>query len=326
MENSLKPNEKKLNSAKSRLIPFTIAGVVCFGIAFGLGAGSWYLLGTSRRFSPEKDTITIQPGNQNSAAENYILAGNSAENSNPAVNSAPPAASVSAPAVEIKKAPAGEIAVSGGIVELGGDETKLPASRLSVEPFAIGETEVTNAQYAEFVAETKYEAPVGWTNNRFPTGSADEPVVGVSWAAANAYCQWLSKKLDAIVRLPSEAEWELAARGNTGFKYPWGNEWNDEAAESVEKNGRVRPVKSFPKGRAPSGAYDMVGNVWEWTGDSLMDESGNPVLREKTKQRVIKGGSAKEKRDKYLFVKARIGMPEDMKFELLGFRYVIIRQ
>jgi len=321
LENSSKPTEKKSNSTESRLIPFTIAGIFCFGIAFVLGAGSWYLLGTNHRLSPEKDTATIQTGNQNVAVENTAI-----ENSNVVVSSAPTASPVAAPTVEIKKAPAGEIAIDGGVVELGGNETKLPASRLSVEPFAIGETEVTNAQYAEFVEETKYKAPIGWKDNKFSTGSAEEPVVNVTWADANDYCRWLSKKLDATVRLPSEAEWELAARGNTGFKYPWGNGWNDEAAESAETKGKIRPVKSYPKGRSPFGAYDMVGNVWEWTSDLFIDEFGKPVLREKTIQRIIKGGSAQEKRDTYLFIKARRGTPEDFKFKLLGFRYVIIRK
>lgn len=320
MENSAKPIEKKSDSAESRLIPFTVAGIVCFGIAFVLGAGSWYLLGTNHRLAPEKNTITVQSGNQNSAAEN-----SRAENSNLAGNSAPPASPTSAPTTEIKTAPAGELAVDGGEVMLGGGDSKLPLRRVAVEPFGVGETEVTNAQYAEFVAETRHKAPVGWKGNKFPNGAAEEPVVGVTWADANDYCEWLSKKLGATARLPNEAEWELAARGNNGFKYPWGNDWNDEAAESAETNGKVRPVKSFPKGRASVGAFDMAGNVWEWTNDLFVDEFGNPVLYEKTKQRVIKGGSAKEKRE-FLAIKARAARPEDKAKDTLGFRYVIIRK
>ena len=314
MANLPTANEKKVDSAESRIIPFSIAGIVCFSIAMLLGAGSWYLFGTNRRVSPEKDTIAVQTSNQNSVIENSNLVNN------------PSPTSSAAPTPETKKAPAGEVSVGGGEVTLGGGDSKLPLRRVAVEPFAIGETEVTNAQYAEFVEETKHKAPTDWKNNKFPTGGAELPVGGVTWADANAYCDWLSKKLEATVRLPGEAEWELAARGNTDFKYPWGNGWNDEGAESKETKGKVRPVKSFPKGRSPIGAYDMVGNVWEWTGDAFVDEFGNPVLSGKTKQRVIKGGSAQEERDKYLFIKARRGTPEDLKFELLGFRYVIIRK
>lgn len=309
-------SEKKTDSAESRIIPFSVAGIVCFSVALLLGAGGWYLFGTNRRLSPEKNTVAVQTGNQNSIAENSNLA----ENPVPI-----PSPSASAPVLEMKKAPAGEVSVSGGEVTLGGDG-KLPLRRVAVEPFAIGETEVTNGQYAEFVEEAKRKAPNGWKDNKFPIGGAELPVVGVNWADANAYCEWLSKKLDAVVRLPNEAEWELAARGNTDYKYPWGNGWNDEGAESKETKGKVRPVKSFPKGRSPIGAYDMVGNVWEWTGDTFVDELGSPVLSGKTKQRIIKGGSAQEERDKYLFIKARRGTPEDLKFELLGFRYVIIRK
>jgi len=315
LENSAKSNEKKIDSAKSRLLPFTIAGIICFAAAFVLGAGSWYLLGTNHRLSPEKNTTTIQTGNQNSAVEN----------SNPVSNSAPTTSPAAVPASEIKKAAAGEITVGGGEVTLGGDDSKLPLRRVAVEPFAIGETEVTKAQYAEFVEETKRAAPTGWKDNKFPTGSAEEPVVGVTWADANAYCEWLSKKLEATVRLPSEAEWELAARGNTDFKYPWGNEWSDEAAESGATNRKIRPVKSFPKGRSPSGAYDMVGNVWEWTSDLFVDEFGNQVLFEKMKQRVIKGGSAYDNR-KLLTIKNHLPRPENKPSDFLGFRYVIIRK
>ena len=312
-------SEKKVDSAESRFIPFSIAGIVCFSSAMLLGAGSWQLFGTNRRLSPEPSTVAVQTSNQNSAVENSTPA----VNSNLAENPAPASSAASA---ETKKAPAGEVSVGGGEVMLGGGDSKLPLRRVAVEPFVIGETEMTNAQYAEFVEETKHKAPIGWKNNKFPDGSAEQPVVGVTWADANAYCVWLSKKLEADVRLPSEAEWELAARGNSDYKYPWGNGWNDEAAESLETKGKVRPVKSFPKGRSTSGAYDMVGNVWEWTSDAFVDEFGNPVLSGKTKQRVIKGGSAQEERDKYLFIKARRGAPEDLKFELLGFRYVIIRK
>jgi formylglycine-generating enzyme required for sulfatase activity len=305
--------EKKADSDESRIVPFSIAGIICFSIALLLGAGSWYLFGTNRRVSPEKNTIAVQTSNQNSILENSNI-----------VNNTVPTPSIPTP--ESKKAPAGEVSVEGSEVTLGGEDSKLPLRRVAVESFAIGETEVTNAQYAEFLEETKHKAPNGWKDNKFPSGEAELPVVGVAWADANAYCEWLSKKLGATVRLPNEAEWELAARGSTDFKYPWGNAWNDEAAESRETKGKVRPVKSFPKGRSPAGAYEMVGNVWEWTGDLFVDEFGNPVLREQTKQRVIKGGSAQEERSKYLFIKARRGTPEDLKFELLGFRYVIIRK
>ena len=315
MTNPPNINGKPTVSTEKRLLPFTAAGVICFATALLLGVGSWLLFGTSHRRTPEKNTAALQVSNQNSAVEN----------SGTIVNSAAPTPPLTAAAPEVVKAPAGEIPIERGEVTLGGGDTKLPLRRVAVEPFAIGETEVTNAQYAEFIAESKHPSPDGWINNKFPNGAADEPVVGVSWADANEYCVWLSKKIGAAVRLPNEAEWELAARGNTGFIYPWGNQWNDEAADSAETKGKIRPVKSFPKGRSASGAYDMVGNVYEWTGDLYVDESGKPVLYEKTNQRVIKSGSFNEKRE-YLNIKFRYFRPENKPSKTLGFRYVVIRK
>ncbi len=311
MTNSPNPDEKP---DESRLIPFTVAGIICFGAALILGVGGWYMFGTNHRLTPEKDSIAVQISNQNSTVENSNLNNNS---------TAPTPVSVAAP--EVVKAPAGEIRVDGGEVTLGGGDTKLPVRRVAVAPFYIGETEVTNAQYGEFVEETKRKAPTEWKDGKFPSGGASEPVVGVTWADANDYCEWLSKKIGATVRLPSEAEWELAARGSGGFVYPWGNEWNDEAAESLESKGKIRPVKSFPKGRTASGIYDLVGNVYEWTSDQYVDEFGKPILYEKSNQRVIKSGSSDVKRD-LLTIKLRLPRPEDRASKLLGFRYIVVRK
>lgn len=303
------------NQGASRLVPFTVAGIICFGGALILGVGSWYLFGTKHKLSPEKDPLSVQTSNREAMPEN----------SNAAAVPTPANAAAETPPTEIKKAPAGEVPINGGEVTLGGDESKLPLRRVAVESFSIAATEVTNAQYAEFVKETKRAAPTGWKNDQFPNEGADEPVVGVTWSDANAYCDWLGKKLGVIVRLPNEAEWELAARGATDFKYPWGNDWNDEAAASLETKGKIRAVKSYPKGRSPLGVYEMIGNVWEWTSDLFTDEFGNPVLYEKTRQRVIKGGSAKEER-KFLSVKTRAARPEDKAKDVIGFRYVVVRR
>ena len=153
------------------------------------------------------------------------------------------------------------------MVELGGTDSTVPAQKVAVDPFFISETEVTNHQYQEFLKETNHRAPGGWKNGDFPPGAANEPVTAVTWQDAVDYCQWLSTKVGATVRLPLEAEWELAARGPQGLKYPWGNEWDDRAAASENKHGFVHAVKSYPAGRSPCGAYDMAGNVWEWVAD-----------------------------------------------------------
>lgn len=313
-------------------MPFTVAGVVCFLAAFILGAISWYFFGTKLRSAHGNNNTIVQTSKQNSAENNANATNLNVENANTAANIAPAAAA----APEIRKAPAGEIKIAGGEVMLGGGDTQLPLRRVNVSDFFIAETEVTNAQYAEFVEATEHRAPAGWRreDGKFPSETDNEPVAGITWADANDYCTWLSKEIGATVRLPSEAEWERAARGdNADNKYPWGGEWNDEAAQSSEARGKVRPVKSFPAGRSPGGVYEMVGNVWEWTGDLAIDEFGKPSLFDgKSKQRIIKGGSAKEsllkeeERKKYMTIDAHLNRPEEKASELLGFRYVVIRK
>ncbi len=276
--------------------------------------GGWFLFGTNHRLPPEKDSTTLQISNRQAV--------NDSANSNSNPNAAPLPAT-SATITEIIKAPAGEISIEGGELTLGGGE--LPLRRVVVKPFNIGATEVTNAQYAEFVAAAQYRAPVNWENGIFSEGDADKPVVNVSWRDANDYCEWLSKQINATVRLPSEAEWEMAAGGNAKLKYPWGNEWNEKAAQSRETKGKVQPVKSFPEGRTAQGVYDMVSNVWEWTSDVFTDEYGKPKLYENVNYRVIKGGSVEDKRD-YLSIRVRSGRPENQPKNVIGFRYVIVRK
>ncbi|MEP6903384.1 MAG: SUMF1/EgtB/PvdO family nonheme iron enzyme [Actinomycetota bacterium] len=309
---------------QSRLIPITIAGMICFATAFILGAGFWYFFGTRQRPTVENNTIlqtSNQTNNQNSV-ETISNTGN--------LNAAPSAAPTVTP--EAKKAPAGEIKIPGGESIIGGEVLRgsetalnLPLRRTSVADFAIAETEVTNSQYAEFIEATRHQTPDGWKDGKFLPGTADEPVVGVTWSDANDYCKWLSNELGATVRLPSEAEWKRAARGASDYKYPWGNEWNDEAAQSIETKGKLRSVKSFPAGRSPSGVYEMVGNVWEWTSDLVVDEFKKPVLFENFKQRIIKGGSAIDKQ-KDLTIDVSAARPEGRASPWLGFRYVIIRK
>ena len=227
---------------------------------------------------------------------------------------------------EVKLAPAGEVKISGGEVVLGGGASKLPLKRVLVEDFSIGETEVTNLQYSEFIESTKNKAPKGWVNSKFPEGKGNEPVVEITWADADAYCAWLSKEIEADVRLPNEAEWERAARGNTDYKYPWGNDWSDEAVPNSKTKGTILPVRSLDKGRSPFGVYEMLGSVWEWTSDVVVDETGKPVLYEGTKQRIIKGGSFFDKDPDLITIDTVRPRPENRARDIIGFRYVVIRK
>jgi formylglycine-generating enzyme required for sulfatase activity len=295
-----------VSDAPSRLVPLTIAGLVCFILALALGYGGWYLFGTHADETPrERSEVVETPGVAQEAAQTAVAE--------------PPAA----PAVVL--APAGEVAGAGGEVTLGGEETGEPVRRAFVAPFSIGETEVINEHYREFVKETKHRAPAHWNGDEFPPGTANEPVRDVSWQDAVDYCEWLSRKIGATVRLPTEAEWELAARGTERLKYPWGNEWNPRAVASQESKGRITAVKSYPEGKSPSGAYDMAGNVWEWTADEALDENSQPKVVNGVAQRVIKGGSADEPRE-FITAFSRYMRAADKPSRTLGFRYVVVRE
>jgi formylglycine-generating enzyme required for sulfatase activity len=294
----------KVPAEPSRLWPLSIAGAICFIVALLLGCSTWYFFGTHRRQSAAVRPPLVQT---------------------PAVPTPDQAAATPTPPV--KRAPSGELPVSGGEVALGGEGTDMPLRRELVSPFLIAETEVTNEQYREFVRATKRQAPEHWKGGDFPAGTADEPVTNVSWHDAVDYCTWLSGQIGATVRLPTEAEWERAARGDENFKYPWGNEWNERAAASKETNGRIRPVKSYEENRSPFGAYDMVGNVWEWVSDEARDAQGRLILSEYSRlpQRVIKGGAAMEERV-FLTATYRTQIPEKFGSVKLGFRYIVLRE
>lgn len=297
-----RPNPNLKGGAdESRLVPLTVAGLVCFVAAVVLGYGGWLLFGTHAREEPERaaELRQSQPA--------------------PATPEPTPARKESA-----ATAPAGELPVPGGEVTLGGEGTGLPLRRVIVKPFLVAETETTNEQYREYLKESGHAAPSNWKNGEFPPGAALEPVSGLTWQEAADYCKWLSGKLGATVRLPTEAEWELAARGAENLKYPWGNEWDERAAAATESGGRVRAVKSYPSGRSPFGAYDMAGNVWEWVEDEAVDAEGRPKTEGGAKLRVIRGGAATEPRA-FVSATARYEVREDKGSARLGFRYVVVR-
>lgn len=142
--------------------------------------------------------------------------------------------------------------------------TETPQRTVHVEAFLIDRFPVTNAQYKKFIDATGHRPPPGWNGDEYPEGKADHPVAGVGWHAADAYARW------AGLRLPTEAEWEKAARGTDGRTYPWGNQWRDDATRLDDPNwpqtrALTTPVGAFPAGASPYGVMDMAGNVAEWT-------------------------------------------------------------
>ncbi len=154
--------------------------------------------------------------------------------------------------------------------------------KVSLARYAIDLTPVTNAQFARFLKATGYKPRhpdnflKHWSDGSFPPGREDHPVVYVDLDDARAYAKWVNK------RLPTEGEWQHAAQGPEGLKYPWGNEMLPGRCNDGQTGGTT-PVTAFPDGRSPFGCYDMCGNTWEWTESERSDG--------RTRFCIIRGGS-----------------------------------
>ena len=153
---------------------------------------------------------------------------------------------------------------------------------VELQAYAIDLTPVTNRQFAKFLSSSGYQPEhlenflAHWQSDRFPPGLDDHPVVYVSLEDARAYAEWAGK------RLPTEAEWQFAAQGVEGWRYPWGNNWQPDCCNHGQW-GTTTPVMQFPDGRSRFGCYDMCGNVWEWTESERTDG--------RTRFAILKGGS-----------------------------------
>lgn len=186
--------------------------------------------------------------------------------------------------------------------DVGGDTDARPPHKVRLGSFYIDKTEVTNGAYAKFLEHVKGgdhstchpgepkgkdHTPAGWKGNE----AKDLPVVGVDWWDACAYAGWKG------LRLPTEAEWERAARGAEGRTYPWGEEWNAEAASSAEafSPGLVEATR-FEEGRSQAGVYNLAGNAREWCADGYLAEAYAKLAAEAPRgpddapTRVIRGG------------------------------------
>jgi formylglycine-generating enzyme required for sulfatase activity len=179
-----------------------------------------------------------------------------------------------------------------------------PQHQVELSEYWIGKYPVTCREYQAFIAEEGYQPPRGWNGSQFPEGKGDHPVVNVSWQDADNDCRWLRKKTDKPYCLPSEAQWEKAARGVDGRVYPWGDAFDPHKANTREAdiNGTT-PVGQFsPQGDSPFGCADMSGNVWEWCLDWYEEKiyaqraqgsapAVDPVNLNPGSWRVVRGGS-----------------------------------
>jgi serine/threonine protein kinase len=208
--------------------------------------------------------------------------------------------------------PDGEFIMGSSDSDASADNEK-PLRSVYLEDFWIDQFEVTNEQFARFLNEegNQEEDGVSWVNvedegsniiyedgqYKSKSGYEDHPVTYVSWYGAQSYCRWADK------RLPTEAEWEKAARGTDGKIWPWGNDW-DEDKVKVKVNckdvgpGHTTAVGSYPDGDSPYGCMDMAGNAWEWVADwyqgdyyQAAPDHDNPQGPDQGASRVVRGGS-----------------------------------
>ncbi|HVF21471.1 MAG TPA: bifunctional serine/threonine-protein kinase/formylglycine-generating enzyme family protein [Pyrinomonadaceae bacterium] len=221
------------------------------------------------------------------------------------------------------------VAIDGGSFLMGrrkGPPQETPEHPVSVSSFQMDRTEVTNAEYADFIRETNRAAPSHWAGTRPSFGQENWPVVNVSYDDANAFAHWRSKRDRVTYRLPTEEEWEYAARnGDRGDLYPWGVDWKENAA--VLKEATPAPVGSRPEGKNRWGVVDLVGNVWEWTSSKTSVYPGNDTVIPSSVQDwiMIRGGcyvSDPGKSDAPVTACMRDFVPASTKNTLLGFRLV----
>ncbi len=217
------------------------------------------------------------------------------------------------------------------------DSWELPRKRVRLPRFFIGRNLVTQSQYQRFVRATGHRAPFispeeyrrqGYHVHPYkvvkrylwrkdpesgkpvhPQGLADHPAVLVSQADAGAYCAWRGRNAGGSYRLPTEAEWEKAARGTGGRYFPWGNEFGPARLNHAYRRKGTTPAGAFPKGASPYGALDMAGNVFEWTS--------TPFGKNRA---TMKGGGSWDDAPGITRAAARHGRDPNARHILFGFR------
>ncbi len=237
------------------------------------------------------------------------------------------------------------------------EEDERPVHRVFLAEYSIGRFPVTQEEYARFVRDTgrpapavrslplitaggrdgmfkELAAPYVWQDGGPPPGHGAHPVVLVTYDDASAYCRWLSELIGRIVRLPTEAEWEKAARGGVdGRRYPWG-----DYIDSSHCNFLVDPVTKPQRGTRPTGIYppnayglyDVCGNVWEWVSDwygkdyYAISESNDPPGPPEGQMRLVRGGSWVNEDVNMLRCGYRHKVPPDTYAHSIGFRIVCL--
>ncbi|WP_455208295.1 formylglycine-generating enzyme family protein [Kaarinaea lacus] len=169
------------------------------------------------------------------------------------------------------------------------DAHNQPEHSVFLKRYFIDKYPVTNAQYARFVVQTSRRAPLDWENGKIPDDKVLHPVTMVSWYDAQAYCKSVSK------RLPTEAEWEKAARGVQGNRWPWGDYMDPTRLNTYYNVGSTSVVTRFESGKSPYGAFDMAGNVSEWTASDFAPYEGSKAPASLFKAKTLVASTPEDK-------------------------------
>jgi len=254
---------------------------------------------------------------------------------------------------DLARIPAGDFLMGAADAE----DDERPVHRVTVSEFFIGRFPVTHDEYARFVRTTGYPAPAVrslplvtqggreamfrelaapyvWNDNEPPPAHGSHPVVLVRYEDAQAYCTWLGDVLERLVRLPTEAEWEKAARGGAeGLRYPWGNDIDASRCNylsdgSAKRHRGTRPTGTYPPNAY--GLYDVCGNVWEWVSDWYaadsygLAEERDPRGPDAGSMRIVRGGSWVNDDASMLRSAYRHKVPPDTYAYSIGFRVVCV--
>jgi formylglycine-generating enzyme required for sulfatase activity len=220
----------------------------------------------------------------------------------------------------------GLVAVQEGWFLMGSDsgqDCEHPVHRVWIDTFLLAATQVTNAEYQHFVNSSGYAAPPFWHDPNFD--HPEQPVTGVSWFDADRYCQWLACETGRVYRLPTEAEWERAARGHHEQKqFPWGDEPPQSLADYAARwNSGPEPVARYVPNSF--GLYDICDNVHEWCSDwydpnyYYVSPERNPHGPDKGQRRASRGGSWRH-HVKVARCSARSSIPPEFHYADYGFR------
>jgi formylglycine-generating enzyme required for sulfatase activity len=196
-------------------------------------------------------------------------------------------------------------------------DVERPRYTAKLDSFYIDVYETTNQEYLTFIKATGRKPPKNWKDGTFAVGETNYPVVGVSYEDAEAYARWKGK------RLPTEEEWEWAARGSSGGVYPWGGGWDTRYSNADSVRPHPLAVGSS-SGKSPFGLYDMSGNAWEWTSSDFKPYPGGTLPKEyigKSNLKTMRGGSFSTPRE-MATTTYRIGWPATGagNYDQAGFR------